>query len=232
MADVTEARLAEIEGRLAKTTPPPWSVHENPSLLREMMPAVYGEDDTVIHRPPQSRKEAMGEFFTTVLSGRVDEDDARFIAAARQDVEDLVAAVKVRDGVIHDLQQDSEAYRQGYAGGLRRASESLIASGEALADKARAKVGKSGWRGLLSESSGYTKAGAMLSELAADATPLPPDVVRRENATLRQRVSELEAAAKEALDALPAASLSLLSPDEVQEVRRKLELALGEDVTP
>jgi hypothetical protein len=160
----TEAELAAIKVRAARATSGPWAVYPDVARLNEIMPDAYGPDDVVIHRPPQSRKEATETFFHTILSGRVSKENAEFMACARTDVEALVAAVEERDGVIHDMQQENWAYDQGVEDGRREF-----------------------WQHLRPQDKEHYRDQVLLE---FDRS-LPPDQVRLENVRLRAAIGEI-----------------------------------------
>lgn len=82
MPDMTDARLAEIEGRFKKATPGPWSMIVISALLR------YWRKNSLLDF------EDCGE---TDLTKNIPDDsggDPEFIAAAIEDIPDLIAALR------------------------------------------------------------------------------------------------------------------------------------------
>lgn len=123
---MTDEELQAIQERESKAAPPKWRVSvtsRGPFLL-----GPFG---------------AGGPLF-------MDEDDAVFIAHARQDIPALRAEVEFLKGLVRDLQIDSAAYQRGYEQALKdgKASEESLrlagfslASGAITLDHFRAVVG-------------------------------------------------------------------------------------------
>jgi hypothetical protein len=102
---LTPARLSEIRARAEETTDGPWTVEEMPEtgecrIIREF--------------------EFFGDQIEEVVRGGLDRDHAAFIAAARQDVPDLLvevdrltAAIVVADKAPHEHKCNSFWHRPG-----------------------------------------------------------------------------------------------------------------------
>jgi hypothetical protein len=99
---LTEAQLQQIRDRLAATTPGEWHLDDPYSSRVYVSPSGGLADDSL---------------FVCYVNGDGSEAEDRlnaaFIAAAHQDVPLLLAALAERDGIIHDMQQDKDAYHRG-----------------------------------------------------------------------------------------------------------------------
>lgn len=156
-------RLAAIRRRLAAATEGPWAVTGSGRSIYAVDP------ETGLPRARGQR--STGDSFPNV--GRCDGfGDAEFVAASREDVPYLLAAIEERDRVIADMMQD-DGFRLGVREGLRLACERL--------DEVAARYTALGWEGA------FRLVSAHVCALEPAESLLPPD-------RLRERCERLEAA--------------------------------------
>jgi hypothetical protein len=110
------------------------------------------------------------------------EEDAIFISTSRTAVPALVAAVYERDGIIHDLQQDSLAYQRGKDDGRREYARWV---GDMLLHMFVTER-------KFDAASNTPGAFSTLTRLGTDhPLPLPPDQVRAESHRLRKALENI-----------------------------------------
>lgn len=87
-------RLAEIEARLSKATPGPWT-HYAPPFVRIVAPEIPPDVQRMVGPDPHNPLRAFGDRICEVESeGFDDEANAALIAAAPTDLRDLLAVAK------------------------------------------------------------------------------------------------------------------------------------------
>ena len=118
-------------------------------------------------------------------------------------VQRLIDAIHERDGIIHDLQQDSLAYAAGVSAERRRARK--------IINELMLSLKPSPLRNMDQEIYVQTIFDSLLHRFSEPLTlPLPPDAVRAENVRLRralQSIVESRSSATAALQAIAKAAL-------------------------
>lgn len=109
---MTEEELRAIEARLTKASPGPWAIIHNGF-----------SDVSVISTSTNVRQSAV----TWVAETLRQDANAALIAAAPADLAALLAEVRLLQGIIRDMQQDSDAYRLGMEAGRLELLEAYAA---------------------------------------------------------------------------------------------------------
>jgi hypothetical protein len=202
---MTEQELDAIRERAAKATPGPWHyigesivgvvvdcncpMPEDPGDSQQYRPETLHESHDIV--PPRDiGGNYSGDDSLVDEPGRWDQwiADCQFIAHARDDVPALINQIEKRDGIIHDLQQESAAIEAGRQEERRR----IIAVLRARERHWTSRVSVPLTDKHLSKAAECHSIAELLEE-PLDSNLPPPDRVRAENVRLRealQRIAE------------------------------------------
>ena len=129
----------------------------------------------------------------------------RFLAGSRETVAALLAAVEERDGIIHDLQLDSEAFRAGQ----RCECERVLNLLDALDRSAKHDYTRIYRDTAIGQVTDFIRHS---NPALPSQAPLPPDRARAEIGRLRRVLGEIASAAADELPEVAALAREALEP--------------------